>query len=199
MASYCVRCKEHTPDQGGEMDRARNGRLMKRSICGQCGGNKVTFVSERGGKDQMGGNPAFLIPLLTDPDNMDKIKEVGESVIGGLKNIYQSQREAGAQMEAAKRLILGKIADVEEEIEEVENWFRSNGLRVPRYSGNGYQVGGFVGQIVEGIGNALNKLILGIRERGHQRLMKKRAERLEDRLKELAFLKQEQQKAMKRR
>jgi len=44
--SYCASCRDHTHDVQPYLDYASNGRLVKKSHCGDCGSRKSTFVPE---------------------------------------------------------------------------------------------------------------------------------------------------------
>ena len=68
METYCVKCRKNTKNLNSKIFKTKNGRLIMKSKCADCGIKKSRFVKEQEGKGLLGnlGNKTLLskFPVL---------------------------------------------------------------------------------------------------------------------------------------
>lgn len=59
---YCVRCRSKTNNDKPTVSKSKNGRILLKAKCSNCGIQKTQFTSQAAA--QKGGFLPFLLPLL---------------------------------------------------------------------------------------------------------------------------------------
>ena len=93
--SYCLSCKMHTKSTNIQKGISKNGRMMEKSICSQCGKGKSRFIKS----EQKGG----ALARRRGSNVTDKIAYIGSMVVnptaswGALGRVFASQAYKGVK------------------------------------------------------------------------------------------------------